>query len=856
MRALREALVALGVDVWLDESDIETFSGITSSVKDGLGGSKALVAFYSSTYPTRRACQWELTRAFLAAQGQGDPRQRVLVINPESDVGHIEPIELRDGLFLHAPDLDDPEAVAATAARIGEHVKMLSGQLGNPVSSPVQWHGRRPIASARFVGRNADMWRVHSALQADEVSLISGAHGPPLAQAVGLGGIGKSLLAVEYALRYASAYPGGVFWLSAHGHDDVETRAAQVADRNSQLRAFAAGLGVSVEGLSLAGIQSALIGKLDALGRPYLWIVDDLPSGLTRDEIDPWLAPTSLGKTLVTTRSRAYGGFGHLVEIGLLSEQDGLELLRTHRTPVGPDDTEAARGLVRDLGGHALAIDVTGAALAAERGLRSFADYRTALADPSSDELELASRLAGELPTGHERSIVSTLLRSINALRDGGKDFLRIASQVAVEPIPAHLIVDVLQQADGLDGDAARKQATEALNEAHTLSLAETVGPNGEDRAVHALVSHTVRLAASPPERTETLRAATIAALIDSLAPILHRERVPGALVAHARHLADGLTSRNEVVLLHYVSHCDQERGDFHSARLTQERVLDAARGHFGDHDESTCGAMSSLAGTLAALGEKPAALTLFEEALESTRQSLGVDHTSTLSLMNNVAEAHWGLGHFEEARDLHEQTLAGRRRLLGDEHPQTLTSMNNLAGTIADLGDLEGARAGLEEVLAARRKISGDLHPNTLSSMNSLGIVLGSLQDHKGARALHEKTLEGRREALGELHPYTLTSMNNLATTLGDLGDRVTARSLHAATLQARLKVLGERHPDTLTSMSNLAATTGQLGDLRAARDLQRHVVDIHQRTSGKDHPSTQRAMQTLTEMEKHPEA
>jgi hypothetical protein len=86
-----------------------------------------------------------------------------------------------------------------------------------------------------------------------------------------------------------------------------------------------------------------------------------------------------------------------------------VEFLERHRSPEGHREKQAAEGLVADLGGHALALDVAGAALAAERGVRTYQDYRAALDDPDADELELAAQLADELPGGHEASIATTL---------------------------------------------------------------------------------------------------------------------------------------------------------------------------------------------------------------------------------------------------------------------------------------------------------------------------------------------------------------------------------------------------------------------------------------------------------------
>src|SRR3954447_17165109 len=98
-----EALRLCGLHVWLDETEVADFASITRAIERGLARARALVAYYSRTYPTKRPCQWELTAAFLAAQRGGDPLDRVLIINPEPGVEHIDPAELRDGLFARAP---------------------------------------------------------------------------------------------------------------------------------------------------------------------------------------------------------------------------------------------------------------------------------------------------------------------------------------------------------------------------------------------------------------------------------------------------------------------------------------------------------------------------------------------------------------------------------------------------------------------------------------------------------------------------------------------------------------------------------------------------------------------------------
>ena len=126
--------------------------------------------------------------------------------------------------------------------------------------------------------------------------------------------------------------------------------------------------------------------------------------------------------------------------------------------PVGATEEAAAHGITHDLGYHALAVDVAGAALAAHAGLTSFVEFRSDLAHPREDELELAADLAGVLPSGHEPSVAATILRSVRHLPEEGRDFLRLAALLAVAPIPPALVASTFRHVDNLaDRDAKRR---------------------------------------------------------------------------------------------------------------------------------------------------------------------------------------------------------------------------------------------------------------------------------------------------------------------------------------------------------------------------------------------------------------
>jgi hypothetical protein len=274
-------LRSVGLTVWFDADAIETHESITRRVRDGIAKSKLLLAYYSRTYPTRRACQWELTAAFTAAQHLGDPVARVVIVNPErtSDgsaiTDHIYPVELRDAKFATPPSLDDPNW-QVEAARLAAAAADTTSLLGDGIADPPPEIPRRLLRAPSFVGRVRDLWAIHSGLAASDAVLITGAAPGDALQVVGLGGIGKSLAAEEYALRFAGAYPGGLYLLDAGGNESTggptQGNGAHLA---TQLREIASALGVSPVDLSDAEVRGAVRSALRRGGRS-LWIVDNL----------------------------------------------------------------------------------------------------------------------------------------------------------------------------------------------------------------------------------------------------------------------------------------------------------------------------------------------------------------------------------------------------------------------------------------------------------------------------------------------------------------------------------------------------------------------------------------------------
>ena len=848
-RPLLDALASCGLRVFRDETAIDEGASITQEIREGIASSKLLLAFYSTTYPLSSACQEEIISAWLAAQRAGEPPQaRVRIINPEEPAFDHIPAPLRDLKAYALPH--DPTGLAVLAGKLRTHADSLEDGLSVAVQQILpDYHGMAPVHAPHFVGRVHELWELHAKLTGNRISIISGVYGQSAAQVRGLGGNGKSLLAREYALRFGPAYPGGVFWLNAYGHDDSKgalDEESRFATRQDQLRQFAVNFGVTIEGLKPDEIEAAFWRQLEVSGRPYLWIVDDVPSGITPSNLERyWFAPGSNASTLITTRSREYGSLGQQLDLGVLSPDEAMTLLTRGRRPENDSEEEtAAWQLTEALGCHPLAIEVAGSYLA--KVGNSFQEYLDELTDPKQDVLEYGALLRESLPTGHDRSITRTLLKSIELLGQEGGDFLLLASVLAVAPITTSFLQGVFE-AVGIE-KGIPETVLEALDQADSLSLCEKAGR--DSRRVHSLVSRVVRFKLVQNDRIERLKKAAVGVLCRRLSVASDVREHPGIAneVAHGRHLtATGLVTKDEAILASRIARYDYERGDYAAARKLQEQALEVRGRLLGKEHPDTLTAMNDLAQALNAQGELAGARQLQEQVLEASARLLGKEHPDTLRAILNLAGTLYGQGELAGARQLQEQVLEASARLLGKEHPNTLQAMLNLAEMLYAQGDLAGARTLEEQALEARGRLLGKEHPDTLRAMNNLAVTLNAQGELAGARTLQEQVLEASARLLGKEHPQTLAAMNNLAQTLYGQGELAGARKLQEQVLEARGRLLGKEHSDTLQAMFNLAGTLDGQGELAGARKFQEQVLEAWGRLLGKEHPDTLRAMNNL---------
>jgi hypothetical protein len=816
--------------LWIDRSEVELFDDITRNIATGLAYAKTIVCFFSEGYAKSRACQWELTTAYIAAERAGLAQERVLIVNPAAQSSHI-PQALRASLCATLPPQASNEQLNTVASRVYELVSRLDSALGQlHTIVPPPWYPHAAIPWPRFVGRLAELWRIHSLLHRNE-SVAT--HGRPASSSLafvhGMGGMGKSLLAEEYAARFGVAFPGGIFWLGAKGEE-------QDTIRSIQFQQIAEQRGIPTSGLSHREVVAALRQDIERSKLPCLWIVDDVPHDLTMEDVQAWLGPHPLCHTIITTRSQRYST-EDCVDLGALEPSDAIELLRMRSGK--HIDEEVATALLEDLGRHALACEVVGARLVTA----SVEEVRAQLEDKSVDALEFAARFSNELPHKQNANVSALLFGSIALLEDDGREFLRLASVLAGQPIPRVFVCKVFER---LGRGAAHGDL--GIDQTQKLSLTRRV--DAYSWTVHTLVSRAVTFREVARERIATVRQCAMDALLNVLPAVCDISNHPAVRneVAHARHMASNAESIVEAAILEWVARHDDERGLYVNALMLMEKVIARRVAELGEEHPETLLAMATMGTLLDSLGQFAVAREVQERVVKLRTRVLGEEHLDTLTAMNNLSVTLSHLGELAATRVLQEKIVELEIRLHGMNEKSVLTSIGNLAETLRELGEHGQARAMQEQLLHVLQLSVGDHDLRTLELMNSLAGTLREMGELKASRAMNRRVLAIRRQALGEEHPDTLISMSNLALVLWPLGNTAEAGELLDAVLSARRRVLGPQHPDTVTSMSNLAMMNGETGDFTKAKELQEQVLAIRRSTLGDQHPKTLRAMSNLS--------
>lgn len=619
----------------------------------------------------------------------------------------------------------------------------------------------RPPARV-FVGRDSALSWLRRALAGDANAVVT--------QAVyGLGGVGKSELALQHAVACRDEYPL-IWWITAEDPEQIQAGLAALAARLCRPVATTSTTAEAAE-WALAWLQ----------GHPgWLMILDNVNDP---GDVEPLLGQLTSGHILVTTRrDTGWDRIASPIRLDVLDPGPATDLIAARTGSHGQAGQDAAALIAEELGYLPLALDQAAA-------------YITQTHISQADYLQrLRERPAAMYAAGGgqaQRTIARVWDITIDAI--GARDpaaitLLHILACYAPDNLPRLVL-------GGRDA-SSRLAVDEALGVLASYSMI-TLTPDAV--SMHRLVQAVI-LARQPPEdkfsafagqpplttALDWLGEALPANPDDNVAkwPLLR------ALIPHAENLTALFPSNARPETLAFV----------------QNQIA-----HF--HDSQ---------------GQYEKALILLKSAVAISQSTLGPDHPSTAMVLGGLAYAYWRQGRHSEALPLEQQVLEIAEGALGRDHPSTAAALNNLATTYGALGEHDKALPLQERALQISEAALGPNHPNTATMLDNLAATYRGLGEADKALPLRQRALEITEAAYGPDHPSTAIRLGNLASTYRALGETDKALRLQERALQVSEAALGPDHPTTATMLNNLAITYREMGEPDKALPLEQRALQI----------------------------
>lgn len=635
----------------------------------------------------------------------------------------------------------------------------------------------------------------------------------------GLGGIGKTQLAIQYAYNYHYKYKTCIWFIDAESGYSVYNTFVDFALR------FNLFLPVNYDTKDLQRLIKTWLSE----NRSWLLIFDNLE---TLDTVTPYLPDKINGRILITTRNnRIDYGTPFLLDVFNLNEALFFMKRRLSKNNeckmeyYNYDDfSEKSTILIKRLGYLPLALEQAGAYIKEVRC--SISNYLELLKQSSIDAF--SDKYAS--PEYYESIVTSTWNISFAALEEGSRQLLNLCAYMGADNIPVKFFVEMKSQLPTPLSDDLSIQLT--LNRIVTgLRTYSLTSGTVEFINIHRLVQEVIRKHHEVEDISSSDKIGWLQLDFDMLGKYLPTScEEPNSvsrfmqMAIHAESIAEhySISAKADNIKLANVyakiGECYDDCGIFTNAFSNYFNSLKIKEQYLGKDHPDTAIQYDNIGLSYTKIGDYQEAIKWHKKAINILESSLGKENLETATAYNNLGLALVRNGDYDSGIEWYQKCLTIELKILGNEHIEIAADYNNIGEAYHQKHDEESALKYLMFALKIKEKQLGSMNSNTAITYNNLGSVYWRLRQYDEAIKYTEKSFNVYQTIYGEKHPNSALEMANLASIFADKGDLEKARDYYIKAIKVGKSSLGLSHPETAKTIDGMGTTYLTDGKIKLA--------------------------------------
>ncbi|MEH2067650.1 MAG: tetratricopeptide repeat protein [Nostoc sp.] len=700
--------------------------------------------------------------------------------------------------------------------------KYNGGQDVQPTIKEIHQNIPPAVPFEKFVGREAELEELHSSLQTSrQVAIVA---------VGGMGGVGKTELATQYAKKHLQKYQGGVCWLSAQGID-IGIQILRFAELKFKL---------------IAPDEWELADRLRYCWQNWqqgevLLVFDDVTD--YKKQVQPYLPPeSSRFKVLLTTRL----GFDRTLlqlPLDVLKPLAAMKLLKSlvDRQRL-KSEAWVARKICKFLGYLPLALELVG------RYLDTMPDLslEKLLKRLEKKRLEHEAVANANPLMRYEYGVAEAFSLSWEQLDENAQ---RLGCRLSL-----YALADISFFVEAVEDEDAQELTEKAIAQLRKLHLIQWQS-KGIYR-LHPLIRQFFQMKLDESSEAHKVKTAFVADMVKvakqipdqpNLEDIFNLTPCIPHLAEVATHLSQYLSSEDLIWTFTGLGWFYKGQGLYQQAEPWLQQCEKVTKNRLGLEHPDVATSLNNLAVLYFSTGRYSQAEPLLQQALSLRKRLLGEEHPDVAISLNNLAALYSSTGRYSEAEPLLQQALSLTKRLLGDEHPDVATSLNNLALLYFSTKRYSQAEPLYQQALSLTKRLPGDEHLHVATSLNNLALLYSFTGRYSQAESLLQQALSLRKRLLGEEHPDVANSLNNLAGLYFSTESYSQAEPLYQQALSLRKRLLGEEHPDVANTLNNLARLYDSTERYSEAEPLYQQALSLNKRLLGDEHPDVANTLNNL---------